>query len=121
MDGQLASAARKPGLSVAFSSGPRRSRRPSSRLYRYASELVAITPVSGRIAGMRPSIVQVALLCAVVAAAACADPQRDKLDRGMTFARRMFVEASRNPIAAQALGSNAEMGGNLTTYLAANM
>jgi len=61
------------------------------------------------------------MLCAVMVVGACANPQRDKLDRGMTFARRMFVEAGRNPIAAQALGSNTEMGGNLTTYLAANM
>jgi hypothetical protein len=57
-------------------------------------------------------------LCLLVA---CANPQREKLDRGMAFARRQFVEATRNPLAATALGSNMEMGGTLATYLAANM
>jgi hypothetical protein len=49
------------------------------------------------------------------------NPQREKLDRGMAFARRQLVEASRNPIANMALGNAAEMGGGFTTYLAANM
>jgi hypothetical protein len=51
----------------------------------------------------------------------CANPKQEKLERGMAFARRRFMEATRNPIAMMALGSNMEAGGNLTTYLAANM
>ena len=52
---------------------------------------------------------------------ACANPQREKLDRGMVFARRQFIDATRNPMAALALGSNIESGGTLATYLAASM
>lgn len=57
----------------------------------------------------------------IVLLAACADPRRDKLDRGMAFARRQFVAASRNPVANMALGNTAEMGGGFSTFLAANM
>lgn len=39
----------------------------------------------------------------------------------MAFARRQFVEASRNPIANMALGNTAEMGGGFSTFLVANM
>ena len=49
------------------------------------------------------------------------NPRREKLDRGMTFARRQLVEASRNPMANLALGNTAELGGGFSTFLAANM
>ena len=57
----------------------------------------------------------------LTALAACSNPQRDKLDRGMAFARRQFVEVSRNPMANMALGNTAEMGGGFSTFLVANM
>lgn len=62
-----------------------------------------------------------ATVLVAIAVAACSNPQRDKLDRGMAFARRQFVEASRNPIANMALGNAAEMGGGFSTFLVANM
>lgn len=53
--------------------------------------------------------------------AACGNPQREKLDRGVAFAARHFREATRNPAAAAALGSITETGGTLTTYIYASM
>jgi hypothetical protein len=53
--------------------------------------------------------------------AACGSPERGRLERGMAFARRLFEEAGRNPLAAASLGGALEMGGNLSSYLYAGM
>lgn len=64
-----------------------------------------------------------AIVVVMLAVLGCSrpNPQREKLDRGMAFARRQLGAASRNPMANMALGNTAEMGGGFTTYLAANM
>ena len=61
------------------------------------------------------------LIVTLLGAAACGNPDRSKLERGVAYARRQFVEAGRNPIAAASLGSTTEMGGNLSSYLYAAM
>ena len=63
----------------------------------------------------------IAAVTLVLLGCAKPNPQREKLDRGMAFARRQLVEASRNPMANLALGNTAEMGGGFSTFLAANM
>ena len=70
---------------------------------------------------LRRSLTTAALAIVAVTAAGCSNPNREKLDRGMAFARRQFVEVSRNPMANMALGNTAEMGGGFSTFLAANM
>lgn len=62
----------------------------------------------------------VVLLGAVVLSAGCANPERDKLERGMAHARRIFADVARNPISAGAFGSTLEGGGTLTGYIAAS-
>ena len=57
----------------------------------------------------------------LLSALSCGNPQRDRLERGVAYARRQFVEAGRNPLAAVALGSTVEMGGGLTNYIANGM
>lgn len=54
-------------------------------------------------------------------ATACSNPNQDKLERGMAFAKGRFSEIGRNPIATAAFGSNVGSGGSLTSYLAASM
>ena len=65
---------------------------------------------------------RVTAVIVLIGAAGCAkpSPQREKLDRGMAFARRQLSAASRDPMANMTLGNAAEMGGTFTTYLAAN-
>ena len=60
------------------------------------------------------------LLAAVLVLAACANPERDKLDKGLAHAKRLFGEVSRNPISTLAFGSTLEGGGNLSGYIANN-
>ena len=60
-------------------------------------------------------------LALVAAASACGNPKRDHLERGIAYAKRQFLEANRNPLAAASLGSITEMGGNLSAYLYAAM
>ena len=50
----------------------------------------------------------------------CGNADREKLDRGVEYAKRTIESANRNPIAAISLYSTAEQGGSLVSYLAAN-
>lgn len=72
-----------------------------------------------REASMR--LAQSTIVAALLVLAGCAKPERSRLERGVAYARRQFVEASRNPVAAASLGSAAEMGGNLSSYIYAGM
>lgn len=69
---------------------------------------------------MRASWV-VALSAGLLALWACANPSRDRLERGVRFAKAQFQDTGRNPFAAAALGGQAEMGGTLLTYLASTI
>lgn len=60
------------------------------------------------------------LIGVIALVAACANPERDKLDKGMAHAKRLFGEVGRNPIAAMAFGSTREGGGTLAGYIANN-
>ena len=64
---------------------------------------------------------RMATISVLIIAAACANPERSRLERGMDYAKRRLLEANRNPLAAASLGSIAEMGGNLSSYLYAAM
>jgi hypothetical protein len=61
-------------------------------------------------------------LCGVmVLVSGCGNPERDKLERGVRFAKRTLEEVNRNPLASVSFSSQAELGGSLVTYLAANV
>ncbi|MBI1723306.1 MAG: hypothetical protein HYR48_05300 [Gemmatimonadetes bacterium] len=63
----------------------------------------------------------VPLVAGFLALWACANPSRDRLERGVRFAKSRFQDTSRDPFAAAALGGQAEMGGSLLTYLASTI
>ena len=66
-------------------------------------------------------IIAVSAFASCLLVTACASPERSKLERGMAYAKREFLRAGRNPIAALSLGSVTQMGGNLSSYLYAAM
>lgn len=69
---------------------------------------------------MRASPV-VLLVLGLVTLSSCGNPNKDRLARGVRFAKSRFQETGRNPLAAAALGSQAEMDGDLLTYLASTI
>ena len=66
---------------------------------------------------MRTLILMIALSLFI---AGCGNPDREKLDYGVGYAKRTIESVNRNPMAAMSLYSIADQGGSLVDYLAAN-
>jgi hypothetical protein len=62
-----------------------------------------------------------AIVTSLLVTAACGNSERGRLERGVAFAKKRFIEANRNPVAAISLGTVGEMGSTLSSYVAAGM